>query len=193
MLQRSMRRHLAVAVVLAIASCGRAAAADTKDQLPAEEQKALTYLLDDWGKDDSVTSVEIALRAVKVADTDDRRFRIGSHIKAHPELNEVVRRWGWVTLVLTPDEKLIARALVNAQRDGRPAPSVADLAGAVGTSEHQVKRGLAMLERYEIIRRDGSRKGVGYGVESRYLNWEPRLDFLFHQVTLASGRQFNTN
>jgi len=193
MRRRRFERHLLVAAAIAIAFAGRTVAADTKDQLPAEEQKVLTYLLEDWGNDYSVTSVDIALRAVKVADTDDRRYRIGSYIKAHPELHEVIRRWGWVTLVLTPDEKLVARALVNAERDGKPAPSVGDIATAVGVSEDHVKRGLAMLERYEIIRHDPSRKGAGYRVESRYLNWEPRLDFLFHQVTLESGRQFNTN
>ena len=193
MLPPRLRRPLLVAVAIMIAFAGRAAARDAKDQLPAEEQKVLTHLLEDWGNDYSVTSVDIALRSVKVADTDDRRFRIGSYVKAHPELHEVIRRWGWVTLVLTPDEKLVARALVNAERDGKPAPSVAEIAAAVGTSEDQVKRGLAMLARYEIIRRDASRKGAGYKVESRYITWEPRLDFLFHQVTLEGGRQFNTN
>ncbi len=193
MLPRRLRRHLLVAAAIALAFAGRAAASETKDQLPAEEQKVLSHLVEDWGNDYSVTSVDIALRATKVADSDDRRFRIGSYIKAHPELHEVIRRWGWVTLVLTPDEKLVARALVNAERDKKPAPSVADIAAAVATSEDQVKRALGMLERYEIIRRDASRKGAGYRVESRYITWEPRLDFLYHQVTLESGRQFNTN
>lgn len=193
MLRKRMQRHLLVAVAIAMAIVSRATAAEAKDQLPADEQKVLTYLLDEWGNDYSVTSVDIALRATKVADTDERRFRIGSYIKTHPELHEVIRRWGWVTLVLTPDEKLIARALVNAERDAKPAPSVTEIAGAVGVSEEQVKRGLAMLERYEIIRRDASRKGAGYRVEARYIKWEPRLDFLYHQVTLEGGRQFNTN
>ena len=52
------------------------------------------------GEDYSVTSVDIAMNAVKVAPSDETRFRIGNYIKAHPELHEVVRRWGWVTLVL---------------------------------------------------------------------------------------------
>lgn len=81
----------------------------------------------------------------------ETRFRIGSYIKAHPELHEVIRRWGWVTLVLTPDEKLIARALINAERDGKPAPSLSQLAQAVAVTEPKLKRGLAMLERYEVI------------------------------------------
>lgn len=192
MLQRTICRHLLIALTLSAAIAGEATGG-VKDKLKPEEQRVLTYLLGDWGKDYSVTSVDIAMRAVKVKDTDETRFRIGSHIKAHPELHEVIRRWGWVTLVLTPDEKLIARALVNAERDGKPAPSIGEIAKAVDVKEDQAKRNLSMLERYEIIQRDTSRGGAGFKVVPRYLKWEPRLDFLFHQVTLADGRQFNTN
>src|SRR6266566_4423549 len=131
-----------------------ASAANDQAQLNAQEQKVIDYLVKDWGEDSNVTSVEIAMNAVKVAPSDETRFRIGNYIKAHPELHEVIRRWGWVTLVLTPDEKLIARALINAERDSKPLPSVSELAKAVGIKEPDVKRGLAMLERYEILRKD---------------------------------------
>ena len=172
---------------------GKVEAADRKDQLKSDEQRVINYLLGDWGKDYSVTSVDIAMRAVGVKQSIEARFRIGSHIKAHPELHEVIRRWGWVTLVLTPDEKLIARALINAERDGDSAPGLPEIAKAVGLSQDQVKQGLSMLERHEIIERDPSRGGAGYKVRQRYLKWEPRLDFLFHKVALGNGREFNTN
>lgn len=181
-----------LALILCALFAGQATAG-AKDKLKPDEQRVLNYLLGDWGKDYSVTSVDIAVRAVKVEDTDETRFRIGSYIKAHPELHEVIRRWGWVTLVLTPDEKLIARALVNAERDGKPAPMLGEIATAVGVTEDQAKRSLSMLERYEIIKRSPSGGGAGFSVVPRYLKWEPRLDFLFHQVTMADGRQFNTN
>src|SRR5882724_12363315 len=109
-----------------------ASAANDQAQLNPQEQKVIDYLVQDWGEDYSVTSVDIAMNALKVAPSDETRFRIGNYIKAHPELHEVIRRWGWVTLVLTPDEKLIARALINAERDGKPALSVTVLAKSVG-------------------------------------------------------------
>jgi hypothetical protein len=161
-------------------------------RLSAEEQKVINYLVADWGEDYSVTSVDIAMAALKMKQSDESRFRIGSHIKAHPELHEIIRRWGWVTLVLTPDEKLIARTLINAERDGKPQPTVADIAKAVGITEAQTDRGLSMLERYDIVQRAAS-TGAGYKVVARYIKWEPRLDFIFHKVSLDSGRQFNTN
>jgi hypothetical protein len=159
-------------------------------QLSAEEQKVIDYLMKDWGQDFSVTSVDIAMSVLKMKPSDETRFRIGNYIKTHPELHEIVRRWGWVTLVLTPDEKLIARALINAERDSKPTPSLSELAKAVAVSEPDVKRGLNMLEQYEVLQKDSK---AGYRVVPRYIKWEPRLDFVFHKVSLDNGRQFNTN
>ena len=162
-------------------------------QLTPQEQKVIDYLVNDWGQDFSVTSVDIAMGAVKVEQSDETRFRIGNYIKTHPELHEIIRRWGWVTLVLTPEEKLIARSLINAERDAKPTPSTAELANAVGASEAEVKRGLNMLERYEILKKDSSAGKAGYRVMPHYIKWEPRLDFVFHKISLDSGRQFNVN
>lgn len=191
-------RHVKLNLMQLIASCvlllfvGAGVAAGEQKQLSLQDQKVIDYLLSDWSHD-TVTSVDIAIATLKVEASDETRFRIGTYIKAHPELHEVVRRWGWVTIVLTPDEKLIARALINARRDGKPFPRVDEIAKAVGTSETQTNRGLAMLERYEILKKDNNSGGGGYSVLPQYVKWEPRLDFLFHKVTLDSGRQFNTN
>src|SRR5437660_12756812 len=155
---------LLLTVIALLLFVNGARAANDQAQLTAQEQKVIDYLVKDWGEDSNVASVDIAMNALKVAPSDETRFRIGNYIKAHPELHEVIRRWGWVTLVLTPDEKLIARALINAQRDNKPVPSLSELAKAVNIKEPDVKRGLAMLERYEILKRDGKAGGPGFTV-----------------------------
>jgi hypothetical protein len=184
---------LLLSVIALLLFVNRASAANDQTQLTAQEQKVIDYLVKDWGEDYSVTSVDIAMNALKVAPSDETRFRIGNYIKAHPELHEVIRRWGWVTLVLTPDEKLIARALINAERDSKPLPSVSELASEVGIKEPDIKRGLAMLARYEILAKDGKAGSSGYTVMPRYIKWEPRLDFVYHNLTLNGGRQFSVN
>lgn len=186
-------KRLLLVAVCALLFSSVANAAGDQEQLNPQEQRVIDYLVKDWGQDFSVTSVDIAMAALKVQQSEETRFRIGNYIKTHPELHEIVRRWGWVTLVLMPDEKLIARALINAERDSKPTPSLPDLANAAGIGEPDVKRGLVMLERYEILKKDISDGKTLYRVVPHYLKWEPRLDFVFHKISLDSGRQFNVN
>ncbi len=163
-------------------------------ELNPQEKKVIEYLQGVWGKDNSVTSVDQAMEVVGMRPSDETRLRIGQHIKRHPELHVVIRQWGWETLVLTPDEKLIARAIINAAREQKPAPTLAEIAKAVAISQNDVKRGLTMLEQYQILKRDEAVGGVGYAVAApRYLNWHPRLDFVFHRMTVSSGRNTSVN
>lgn len=187
------KRLISLVICSILVFAANSMAAQPKGKLTTSDKKVIDFLVNDWGKDYSVTSLDIAMDAVGVKQSEETHFRIGSYIKAHPELHEVIRRWGWVTLVLTPDEKLIARVLIDAERDGKPGPSVSEIANAVGIGEEQTKSGLSMLERYEILKRDNAAGGPSYTVVPRYLKWEPRLDFLFHTVTLERGRRFNTN
>jgi hypothetical protein len=162
--------------------------------LSPQEKKVIEHLQGVWGKDHSVMGVDQAMEAVGLRPSDETRFRIGQYIKRHPELHVIIRRWGWETLVLTPDEKLIARAIINAAREQKPALALAEIAEAVGVSQKDVERGLAMLERYQILKRDEAVGGAGYAVAApRYLNWHPRLDFVFHRLTVSSGHNTSVN
>ena len=190
---RMIGGRFALATCLALVLSVGAVASEPKVKLTKDDKKVIDYLVKNWGEDYDVTSVEVAMDSLGVKQSDATRLRIGSYIKQHPDLHEVIRRWGLVTIVLNADEKLIARALINAQRDGKPAPPVPEIASAVAVTEDQVKRGLATLERYEILQRDKAAGGTAYHIAPRYIKWEPRLDFIFHTVTLADGRRFNTN
>jgi len=102
----------------------------------------------------------------------------------------VFQQWGWETLVLTPDEKLIERAIINAAREQKPAAALADIAKAVAIPQNDVTRGLAMLEQRQILKREESAGGMGCAVAaSRYLNLHPRPDFIFRRMTVSSGGQ----
>ena len=198
----SPRRAIAVLIILLFALGSIAMAAHTqkkptrtktlnKTVLSSQEKKVIEYLKNDWGKDYSVTTVDLAMASLGISPSDEMRFKVGNYIKHHPELHEVIRRWGCETLVLTQNEKLIARAIINAQRDNHPIPSESEIAQAAGISMDETRHGLDMLTRYQIL--SHNKTTDSYQAAARYLNWQPRLDFLFHTVKLSSGRQFNTN
>lgn len=202
-----MRLRIWLAVFLAVVSAGpmqRVLAQGTVPSAAAEnpglaalrgkDRRVVAYLVDDWGKDSANTSVDIAMTVLKLPPSDEMRFRIGNHIKNHPELHAVLRQWGWETIVLTPDEKLVARAIVNAERDKKAPPSRAEISQIVHISAKDVDRAAAMLARYEILKVDRSVGGIGYvATKPRYVNWPQWLDFQFHRVSLASGRTFSVD
>ena len=66
------------------------------------------------------------------------------------------------------------------------------LSARLGDVLSQLYIGSAMLKRYEILEHNKA-AGDAYTVAPRYLKWEPRLDFIYHKITLDGGRQFNTN
>jgi hypothetical protein len=165
--------------------------------LKDDEKKVVDYLLKDWRdweQDYSITTVDIAMAALGQPSSSEKRFRIGNYIKNHPELDEILRQWGWQTVVLTPSEKLVARAIVNAERDKQKAPDKSELARLVGISEKEADDALRTLSRFGILKRNRSAGGVGYIAGApRYVNWQPWLDFQFHRITLSSGRTFCVN
>jgi hypothetical protein len=162
--------------------------------LNANEKRVVEYLLREWDDEYTLTSVDTATELLGLQPSDEMRFRIGSYLKKHPELHSTIRQWGWETVTLTRNEKLVARAIVNAQRDKRKAPAAADLAKSVRISENEAQSAVRILARYGILKRDNSVGGVRLvAAAPRYLNWQPWLDFQFHRLTLSSGRIFNTN
>lgn len=173
---------------------GSAAENPSLAALRGNDRRVVAYLVDDWGKDSANTSIDIAMKALKLPPSDQMRFRIGNHIKNHPELHAVLRQWGWETIVLTPDEKLVARAIVNAERDKKVPPSRAEISQIVHISARDVDRAAAMLARYEILKLNRSVGGIGYvATKPRYINWQQWLDFQFHRVSLGSGRTFSVD
>ena len=165
--------------------------------LKTDDRKVVEYMLKDWNEwehDYSITSVDMAMTALGVKPSDETRFRIGNYLKNHSELHEVLRDWGWQTFVLTPNEKLTARVIVNAERDKKNPPTKSELARAVGITEKEADNAVRTLERYGILKRNRSGGGIAYvAAAPRYVNWQPWLDFQFHRITLSSGRTFAVN
>ena len=190
-MKRRIISRLAVVLLalFAVPSAARAA------PLTPKQQKVLDFLLADWGADTSVTAIDLAMEVVGGNYTPDDRYALAVHIREHPELHRVLRRFGWEMVALNPAEKLIARQLSWAEREKRPAPFLAELARAAGVPTKAVGGGLQMLERFGIVRRDPAVGGVGYRMASeRYVNWEglSRIDFMYHRVQVAGLKRLDT-
>ena len=163
--------------------------------LAAKQQKVLNYLLANWGVDTSVAGVDLAMKIVGGNYSSEDRYALAVHIREHPELHRVLRRFGWEAVALNPEEKLITRQLSSAERENRPAPGLGELARALGIPPTRIGDGLNMLERLGIIRRDPAAGGVGYRMaKERYVHWEGlgRIDFMYHRVNVEGLKALDT-
>jgi len=171
----------------------RPAATGFPAQLTASQQKVVDYLVADWDQPTHVTSISLAMSAVGGDWNGNDRYAIGTHLRDHPEVHRVLRRFGWETVTLDPHEKQIARLLSRAERETKPAPSVNELAQALERQPEAIASGLRMLEWFGITRKDATAGGVGYRMATpRYLNWESaaRITFVSHRVHVEGQHPF---
>lgn len=197
-----MQKAFTVTIVLFLLAVTAAAEAPQATQagnrvtgLTAGQQKVLDYLVAHWGQDTAVTSIDLGMKIVGGRYTAEDRYALAVHIREHPELHRVVRRFGWAPVALTREEKVTARLLSRAQREQRPAPTMAELSNVVGVPPTVLRDSLRMLERLGLVRPDSSAGGVGYRMTSdAYINWEGtmKIDFMYHRVQVEGQDALDT-
>lgn len=163
--------------------------------LTVSQKKILDYLLANWGVDTAMTSIDLAMKSVGGKYTDEDRYVLGAYIREHPESSKFVRFFGWETVALNPEEKLIARHLSSAERGKRPAPSLEELAKLVEVSPESIREGLKMLQRFGLIRADSSAGGAGYRMASEdYVHWEGgmKITFTYHRAHIEGVKSLDT-
>ncbi len=191
-----MNRSRAIATVAAVAIITLSAPGrppTPTSTLTAEQQRILDYMLADWNQPMHVTGIDLAMQIIGGQYTPDDRYAVGTFLRDNPRLHRTLRTFGWETVALTPTEKLIARILSRAEQEKQPPPTLEDLARELEVSPTNVRDGLKMLERFEIIRPDQAAGGVGYRMaEERYVDWEGpmRITFMYHRVRVEGGKPF---
>jgi hypothetical protein len=135
--------------------------------------------------------MEQAMLACGQATNVTRRRRLGDYLLAHPELHPALERWGARTFILTEDEKLLGRYLVQHAVDGRGQTTRAAAAAAIGGSEMQVERGLALLEHLGLVETSRARGAIVSFIAPNWPELMGPLAFTFHTVQRDSGERFN--
>lgn len=153
------------------------------EALTENDRAILSRLGASWREVFHVTTVPQAADALGVLLDAARRRRIGDHLRSHPELSPILRRWGALTLTLTEEEKLLGRALALA--DG--ALMVPELADRAGLDDAAIRDGLETLAHFGLVTPlDG-----GYRLAP---GWQERLGPLgwnFHRVSVEGEAPFN--
>ena len=118
------------------------------------------------------------------------RLEIGRHFRAHPELANNLKYWGANNYILSNDEKLIAKYLLNTFRDEERFAGLAELAEAVVLPEGETKERLHFLAEAGLLT-PATESGPGYALADGYKAFGGPLRYNFHTVEIEGDQPFD--
>ena len=165
---------LAVGTALAILAPGWHAeaepglATETESALSPQARRIVDYLLEDWKKQFHSTGIPLAMSNLGLESNDSLRLEIGQHFRDHTDLSNNLKWWGPNNYILSNEEKLIAKALLNTHRDEERLPSVAELAEILELPADRVRGRLAFMARAGLLVGSDTEE-IGYALADEYM------------------------
>ncbi len=159
--------------------------------LAEKDKQLLAYLRQQWDEPLRLTTLEQGMIALGQALDNAHRLRVGDYLLTHANVHPAVQRWGARTLILTEDEKLLGRYLVQRASNERGELSLADVTSALGRSATQAENGLAALRHVGLLDWRRVNGAIGYTLIPNWRELVGPLGFTFHTVQRANGERFN--
>lgn len=158
--------------------------------LTASDRRVLATLQEDWARPEHLSSVDLAMQNLGLAPTPEARVRLGRHILDAEEVSAAVSRYGPVSVVLSKQEKMILRALLDRERDGAPIPTVQELAALTGERTAAIQVSFDILEELGVVEPSPGGPGVGMRVVRSLAESADPVDLAATIVTEPSGKPF---
>ena len=178
---------LAVCGVLPLAAQEPRRAVDTSP-LTRQERAVLEYLKKDWEKEYRTTSIAVASEASKVKLSDASRLRLAKFIEANRMSYRAPARHRATTVALSPTEKLIARAILLLEAEGKKSVPPTEISEKMNLPTRSLREPLAFLQQFGAILPEG---GGHYRVDPKYPRRPSRfIDFFSHGVEVNGRERF---
>ncbi len=193
-----MKRKLVMLLVLSLtfsaffcfAEERRAKPAILENELTADGQQIVEYLLEDWGQRMHSTSIALAMENLGMKPNDDLRLEVGEHFRAHTDLANNLKWWGTNNYILSNDEKLIAKYLINTYADEKRTPELEELSKEVGIPESNLNGRLNFMAQAGLLQASSNEK-LGYALTDKYNRWGGPLRYNFHTVAQENTKAFD--
>ena len=197
-MEKSMKRKLGLLLVLSLlcsaffsfAEERGAKLATSEIELSADGQKIVDYLLDDWGQQMHSTSISLAMENLGMKPRDAVRLEIGEHFRAHTDLANNLKWWGANNYLLSNDEKLIAKYLINTYHDEKRIPDLKELSTGAGVPESDLKGRLNLITQAGLLEASKTEK-LGYALTDEFTKWGGPLHYNFHTVRQEGAKAFD--
>jgi len=167
------------------------AAASGAITLNKDEKAVLDHLAADWRKRFRTTSFGLAADVVGVRLPDESRLRLARFLEAARGSYSAPSRHGVTAVALSPQEKLMVRAMMLVESRERKAPTAEQIAAEMRVPAASLDRPLAFLLKLGTVSAEGEGPEPGYRPAVRFpRNPSPRIDFYSHQVEVNGTDKF---
>ncbi len=178
-----------VMVVVITAECSRGKGPAPGD-LSAEGRKVVDYLFKDWQQQFRSTTIPQAMGNLGMKPDDAFRIQVIDYLRANLDQASNLRSWGPNNYLLTHDEKLIAKFLLNTYRDENRLPSRREISRRVNVPEREVADRMAFMAQAGFL--DATQdQGLGYALAEGAGRWGGPLRHNFHTVHVEGEPVFD--
>ena len=158
--------------------------------LSAEGRQVVDYLFNDWKEQFRSTTIPQAMGNLGMKPDDPFRLQIIDYLRANLDQARNLRFWGPNNYLLTHDEKLIAKLLLNTYRDEDRLPSRQEISGKVNIPEGEVGERLAFLAQAGFL--DAAQDpALGYALAEGASQWGGPLRHNFHTIHVEGEPVFD--
>jgi len=193
-----MKRKLVLLLVLSL-TCSAffcfagergAKPATLENELSADGQQIVDYLLEDWSERMHSTSISLAMENLGMKPNDAVRLEVGEHFRAHTDLANNLKWWGANNYILSNDEKLIAKYLINTYGVEKRIADLKELSMEVGIADNDLKGRLNFIAQAGLLQASSTEK-LGYALTDKFTKWGGPLRYNFHTVKQEGAKAFD--
>lgn len=176
-----MHRHrlACLSAGLLIALCS--AVPLSAQELSRDAERVVGYLLQDWQRQFSSTSIPHAMEFIGVEANDDTRLEIAEHLRANGSLAKNLQWWGANNYIFTNDEKRLAKYLILAHEHGAIVPSAATTAAALEIEADELQDRLWFMARAGFLEA-APQHDLGFSLAAGFKRWAGPLQHNFHTL-----------
>lgn len=176
------------------------------------------FLTQEWSTGLRLTTIPQAMHRLGIVDEPSLRWRMAGRLEwlwrnaliSEEKLSQIaaalgrddvdeaganrwrqqVNTWHLVSILLSEDEKLVARHILAHHRRGWQLPQPGESARALGLPVKEVHKALRMLARLGFLALPDKRRPASYALADSYEQFLEGLGFSFHTVTLDKKERF---
>ncbi len=159
-------------------------------ELSPEAKQIVDYLLADWSEQMHSTTIPLAMENLAIEPDDSLRLEVGQHFREHTDIANNLKFWGANNYILSPEEKRIAKQIINTLDLEEELPTMEALGQELGIPEERLKDRLRFLREAGLLE-DAPDSPIGDELVRRYGRWGGPLRYNYHTVTVGDGKPFD--